>query len=300
MKNTVNKKAIVTIIIGKKYREMFDIFSAESWKLYANKYSYDLILLREPLDGSIRAKKRSPAWQKLLILSQSWSIKYKTIVWIDADIIINNKISPDISLNIPENKIGAVDEYEIPNRRSHSIALLSLYAKWKKWGNKKNFIENITPMEYYQKRGIQPNINLINLVQTGVFVCSPKYHKKLFEHIYYEYEDNNGPHFNYEMPAMSYEILKNNLQFWISPKFNYIPIYVMESDNPELFNQSKLQYIIFKIFAKINLRIDFIAHSKKVALLKVYNSGYFIHFAGCSDLMRPLLKFRQKLTAANE
>ena len=149
-------------------------------------------------------------------------------------------------------------------------------------------------MEYYQKRGIHPSIDLVNLVQGGVLVCSPKYHKKLFEHIYYRYEGNNGAHFNYEQPAMSYEILRNNLQFWISPKFNYIPIYVLESSNPELMNESKFQHILYKIFAKINLPIDFIVDSKNRALLKVYDEGYFIHFAGCSYLMRPLIKLMRK------
>jgi hypothetical protein len=89
-------KAIVTLAIGERYLKMFERYCWKNWQVYADKYNYDLIVITDPLDNSERAKLRSPAWQKLLILSQDWSDKYEQIVWIDTDIIINNENAYDI------------------------------------------------------------------------------------------------------------------------------------------------------------------------------------------------------------
>ena len=106
---------------------MFDQLCKHEWTIYAEKYNFDLIVLKQSLDDSDRARLRSPAWQKLLILSQSWSNQYDQIVWLDSDIIINNKNAPDISENLPIELISAVDAYQIPNKEYHDIGLERIY-----------------------------------------------------------------------------------------------------------------------------------------------------------------------------
>ena len=120
------KKAIVTITIGEKYKNMFHKYCKENWQNYCEKYNYDLIVINNYLDNSERAKERSPAWQKLLILSQEWSNNYDQIVWIDTDIIINYQEAKDIASQVSIEKAVAVNEYSIPSKISHDISLKRL------------------------------------------------------------------------------------------------------------------------------------------------------------------------------
>ena len=250
------KKAIVTIAIGEKYLSTFSSICHESWDLYCDRFGYDLIVIAHPLDSSERASKRSPAWQKLLILSQPWSNEYDRIVWVDLDVIINNANAYDICNGVPIEKVGAIDAYSIPTKEIHDISLKSMYANWLDMGVP--FIDNLQPGAYYTNRGI-PGEDLDSVVQTGVFVCSPKNHREIFEDIYYRYEDTNGAEWNYEMTAMSYELIKNNAVHWISPRFN---------------------------FCVGNIEAAFYNGMNQIEYLpRIYNLSIFMHFAGCMNKM---------------
>ena len=63
-------KCLVTLTLGESYKKRFEEYSRASWVSYCNRHSIQLIVLDKPLDDSLRAQKRSPAWQKLLMLSQ--------------------------------------------------------------------------------------------------------------------------------------------------------------------------------------------------------------------------------------
>jgi len=254
-------KAIVTLAIGEKYQLMFEEFCRQNWEAYAKKYGYDLIVLTDPLDNTRRASERSPSWQKLLILSQEWSNRYDRIVWIDTDIIINNQNARDICIGIPLEKIGAIETYSIPTRDLHKIALERSYADYKRRGIK--FINNITPESYYLNRGL-PGKGIDKVVQGGVFVCSPKYHKDIFEAIYNNYEDTYGEWYNYEMPALSYELIKNDIVYWISPSFNFCVSDIISAFYPDKLKENINQSDI---------------------LQNIYQLSFFMHFAGCSNLM---------------
>lgn len=250
------KKAIVTIAIGDKYLAIFNNVCYENWNIYCDKFGYHLIVIAHPLDYSERASNRSPAWQKLLILSQPWSNDYERIVWIDLDVIINNNNAYDICDAVPVDKVGAVDAYSIPTKEIHDIALCQLYDYWKSCSIP--FLDNKTPSKYYTNRGINGE-GLSYVVQTGVFACSPIHHKEIFEKIYYNYEDTHGAEWNYEMPAMSYELIKNNAVHWISPEFN---------------------------FCVSNIEAAFYNGMNPIEYLpQIYNLSIFMHFAGCIDKM---------------
>src|SRR5262245_21889852 len=107
MKNTA---AIVTLAIGEPYLDSWRRLCEPSWKSYASKHGYDIICIDTPLDKSARAQDRSPSWQKCLVLSQDFSHKYQRIVWVDSDILINAKISPNIVDGVPIDKVGGVEQ----------------------------------------------------------------------------------------------------------------------------------------------------------------------------------------------
>ena len=291
MMNKKNKKAIVTLTIGKPYEEMFNNICRPSWTPYAERFNYDLIVINEPLDKTERATKRSPAWQKLLILSQPWSDDYDQIVWVDTDVLINNKWASDISEGVPLEKVSAVEQYSIPTKDIYRIALERLYEKWSK--DNVPFLNNLTPAQFYTNRGVAGE-QLKEVVQTGVFVCSSKYHKEVFEHIYYKYEDTHASDWNYEMPAMSYELLVNNLIYWLPNKFNYCVADVMAAYYPNLLGIERL--LLNRV--KRNLALQFnlkqtLPRDLMVAINNIHDLSIFTHFASCSRLMIPFKSFKK-------
>src|SRR5436305_7949452 len=99
-----NAKALVSLAIGSR-QQSWKRYCEPNWQAYGRKYRFDVLCLDRPLDNSERASKRSPAWQKCLILSQPFAQKYQRIVWLDSDILINNRIAADITEAVPVEKI---------------------------------------------------------------------------------------------------------------------------------------------------------------------------------------------------
>lgn len=286
------KKAIVTLTIGSKYEEMYNKYCKNNWQKYCEKFNYDLIVINKALDFSKRSNERSPAWQKLLILSQEWSKKYDQIVWIDSDVIINHRLAKDIILEVEKENFGAVDAYSIPSKEIYNISLKRAYENYKLNGIK--YIENLNPEEYYTKRGL-PAKDIKNVIQTGVFVCSQKYHKDIFEYIYYNYEDiNKTGEWNYEMPAMSYELIKSDMVQWIPVAYNYNVNDIISAYYSFIFfkNDLLMKNLFKKIINKVANRGDnLILNSLQIKCLnQIYNNGFFIHFAGCQNWISNIKK----------
>jgi hypothetical protein len=107
VKRDTERVAVVTLAIGTKYSMAFDLYTKRSLEAYCERHHFDLHVVRKPLDLSLRAASRSPAWQKLLILSQSWSGRYDRIIWMDSDIYVN-PMAPSIIDGVPPERVGAV------------------------------------------------------------------------------------------------------------------------------------------------------------------------------------------------
>lgn len=289
--NSSNKKALCTLAIGGKYEEMFNKYCRKNFEMYCNNYLYDLIVITQSLDNSNRSNERSPAWQKLLILSQEWSSKYEQIVWVDADIIINNSIAPDITCMVPLHKIGAVEAYSIPSNGIYKISLQRNYDKWRSEGI--SFVDNKTQDLYYKNRGISCG-SIDKVVQTGVFVCSPKHHKEIFEYIYYSYEDEfKSAEWNYEMPAMSYELVNNGVVEWLPEQYNFCVSDITSAFYPFILDSSSNKSFMGKALAKLSRKLKIRICGPKTKLRRqclknIHDLGYFIHFAGCSHMMEEL------------
>jgi hypothetical protein len=201
-----NQKAIVTIAIGEKYYANWKNFCEPNWKQYADRYGFDLVCLDQPLDTAERARGRSVAWQKCLILGQDFAGSYDQIVWIDSDIMFN-ACAPDITTGVPLEKVGA----------AHETTFSPVYLKraFKLWPTA---IINYTPQEYYSRYGLQGDCDKV--LNTGVMVLSPRFHRTILEHVYYSYEEKGGREWHMEMRPLSYELVKANVVHWIDPRFN--------------------------------------------------------------------------------
>lgn len=280
------KVAVVTLLIGEKYLDSFNRYVKAGWEKYCKKHNFDLILIEQSLDDSERGRNRSPAWQKLLILSQKWSKNYDRIVWIDSDIMINYHIAGNITNGVPIELVGACDEFRIPSREFHDIALNRLHAIWKHYGI--DILDDKLPGDYYTTRGI-PGQHLTSVLQTGVMVLSPLHHREIFEKVYYNYGDENGNRWNYEMPALSYELLTANMVHWISPAYNFLVIYAVETFYRGMMHDKPNPVIHFVSRVTNKLFGYRIKQKQNMAELKVFRNIYdlsmFMHFAGYADAM---------------
>lgn len=277
-----HSQAIVTLAIGEKYVQQWKQLCEQNWRVYADQYGYDIICIDTPLDTSERAKKRSPAWQKCLILSQDFSQKYERIIWVDSDILINHAIAPNITQNVPLEKIGAVETWSGPTPELYAEALERMTQYCQILGYPT--IANPQARDYYKNYGLPPDFDTV--VQTGVMVFSPQHHREILEQVYNNYEEKPGGEWNYEMRPLSYELLKANLVHWIDYRFNNIWTTDKYLFYPFLLETKR------NLFTKIKNKLpSFLKKSAKDEYLRYcvntsFMNSYFLHFAGAAHEMK--------------
>ena len=262
-----HSRAIVTIVLGDEYERVWELVCRDSWERYGREFGYDVIAIKAALDQSPRASARSPAWQKLLILSQSWSSRYERIVWLDADIIISPS-AYDISSFVPNREqvgiasneqISAVESHvyreKIHNIRMHpdefarqSATSFGLRTAFEAFG-----IITDDPVEY----------------NTGVLVLAPDLHADLLLDVYQRYEQS-GP--RYEQMPLSHTLQRAGILQFISPRFNWnihiaIILGYIDTVVPEEFIR----------FLRNELR-----------------KAYFLHFPGSMPVLRMLADWREQ------
>jgi len=259
------KNAIVTLAIGSAYSDRFEQLCRRNWTGYAERHGFDLFVIQEPLDQSERARRRSPAWQKCLILSVPDLAGYERVIWVDSDIFLN-PAAPSIVEGVPLESFGVTDEHRFPTPELRRTILREIIANapaegdfnshyWRAW---------LDPGSWHAAWKLPSG--QAHIVQTGVMVLSPKHHREILEHVYHAYEDRG---LNYEMRPLSHEIQAHGLQHWIDPRFNALVWW--------MFLQRSMQG------AQIVTQEDM-----NHFLLETYRRSYFLHFAGAANLM-PLL-----------
>lgn len=259
-----NSTALVTLAIGENYLNQWEKLCRKNWEQYANKYGYDIICIDTPLDNSERAQKRSPAWQKCLVLSQNFSKKYERIVWIDSDILINTSNAPCIVKDVPVEKVGAVNAWQFSTPEGITESMRRIIEVMKSDGAPITF--GLTPQAYYAGYGLSPEFDKI--VQSGVMVFSHQ-HREILEKIYYSYEDKGRPEWDFEMRPVSYELIKAGCVYWIDHRFNVVWFTYKHLYYPFLIKVSQ-EKSLEKIFPSL----------EKLCLSSAYANSFFFHLAG--------------------
>lgn len=266
-----NQQAIVTLAISSAHRTRWHRHCAANWLRYAEQHGYDVICLERPLDTSARAQRRSPSWQKLLVLDQPFAARYERLVWVDADVVIN-PAAPSIVDAVPVERVGAVDEYACPTRERFSKVLAKLYRYWERSGS--GFIRNETTKDFYSAYGLPARYD--SVVQNAVMVLSPRHHRELMLDVYRRYDYDERPDaLNLEMRPLSYELLEADCVSWLDPRFNYV------------WGQYKALHFPFLLNHPDHPRA---AEAASAALADVY----FLHFAGEHDDMQLVRQGRER------
>ena len=245
----------------RRWRDMCEL----GWRAYAERHGYELIVVDQPIDTSPRAKARSPAWQKCLILNPSLAGVHDRVIWVDADILINPG-APPIVKDIPIEAIGAVDEHVYPSAAARLRIIARLVEHWRGIDARisLNWESFLDPAEWHAFAGLPKRGR--HMLQTGVLVLSPRHHRDLLEHVYDHYEDTGGEHLNYEMRPLSFEIQERNLQHVLDARFNALVSMLILQKEMELNRGLSPQDIT-------------------ALLASEYRRNYFLHFAGRHELM---------------
>jgi hypothetical protein len=267
-------KAIATLVVGDQYTQLWKDCCETNWQQYAVKHGYDVICLKGALDTSERAQKRSPSWQKCLILSQDFATQYERVVWMDSDIVINVAAAPDVAEGVPLEKIGVPDYWEQPVPHLYRECLRRMYGFWGEGA-----VVNYDPPQYYKNYGFDRAFDRV--AGNGVMVLSPRHHRELLEHNYNAYEDR-GPAWLAEMRPFSYELLKAGCDHWLDHRFN--------------MNWWELRFLFYPFLLQQPLPSAYAARArrklaqwaegdcfervKRACVNAMFLNGYFLHFGG--------------------
>ena len=266
-----NKIAIVSIVIGKTFIDTWERLCRKGWERYAKECGFDIIVITIPLDTSERAQNRSPAWQKMLVLSQPWARKYKRIICMDADIMITPAAQnildycPDetkVSISESGDKMSASERHIYLERLKNVGIRADCDEAFWVWENKAQF--QLYHIE--SESGVMFN--------TGVLVVSPKHHKALFEEVYAQ-EDVEGGRL-YEQPYFSYVLDKRGLAHKISARFNWGILEMMALYMPD------------KLFKPAEEFSEFDTIVLRYLIRREYSNAFFLHFYGAMGVMMGL------------
>jgi len=258
-----NPKVIfVAMAIGDKYLQEFNRLFRPNLEKYIAKHGYDVRVETELIDKQFgtHVLPQMMTLQKLLLCSQSWSQKYDFVVWIDADILVNIN-SPAIHTRMQnEKKIGIVDEYAQPTPADRIM-----FQKHHGW-------EDNAP-DYYKLHGGFSLPNATQVLNVGMMVMQPKYHRVYLEELYnkvIQEARNPARGFHYEQSSIGYHLQQDKMYTLLPAEWNRI--WAIYRDLHRL--------------ATVNAKDeDLTSHLKQV-----FGETYFLHFAGHTDFHKvPLL-----------
>lgn len=262
--------ALVTMAIGPEYTRAFECWYLPGWQDYCRRQGFDLHVISQPIDQHVDLTRKSLHWQKLLIPSLPRFRDYERIVWVDADILINSRIAPDITACVSPKRIGVVDATswmkapdDIFNQYGRFLFLdaLALSSKNISRVDKcRTLVADMTIADMYRLKGFNPPVD--QYINTGVLVCSPFYHADYFLDMYMRYESNI---WDFENTAVSWELISENIVDFIDDRFNVVWAWEAARHYPFVFD------------------LDFYNSNNDVIRMCVntsFRNSFFLHLAG--------------------
>ncbi len=242
---------LVTICIGEKYLHQYNALFRPSQEKYAKRCGYDFKIItdyiKEPHHISV------VSMNKVLVCDYKLDKDYDFLIFIDADIIVNENAPPIHSEYDFGDKIGVV------NQSQPTLQARILTQKHKGY--------EVTASDYYKLKS-NHDIETDHIINTGVLVIQPNKHKLFLRKIFDTYSKQqigNKAGFHFEQSVIGYEIQKSNLFYFMNMKWN-----ALWANNKYYFNTIRKQNLTLQTF---------------------YDENYFIHLAGhCDFHLIPTIK----------
>ena len=212
----MNKVLLVTIVIGdEEYFNTYKKLFQTSQINYANKHGYDYKVVTDFLDNTFKEHNVSLYFQKSLVCSQTWSLDYDYIIYVDNDVYININSPPIHSYYDFGIKVGVVDEWRQPSEKDKSLVMHF----WDK--------HDKTIKDYYMssmETTIENTTTANFIVNSGVLVFQPKIHKTKMDEYYAQYMPQalNKQHVWFEQASLAIYLFNNDMYLLMDPKFNAI------------------------------------------------------------------------------
>ncbi|MBF0158782.1 MAG: hypothetical protein HQL58_04600 [Magnetococcales bacterium] len=270
-----SREAIVTLVIGDSFRHSWEGAARPGWMRYAEKHDLDVIVIQQPLDGSLLAQSRSPAWQKCLILSQPWSMLYQRIIWVDADIIINPH-APHVCYGVPLQQVGAVINYDQLSLAEKHIRLDRTTASTKPddmpaMQTLAEVAKNFSYFNNFLYRNLESiDTDESRTISTGVMVLSPQHHRAVLEDTYSFPQRTNC----YEQHPLSLLLMQRGLLYELNPRFNWHLFEYFAVHCPKLLAKTK----------DGTIPDDFPWSLFMELVENEFHNSYFLHFAAMGYL----------------
>lgn len=257
-----NDKALVTIAIGEDYIRDWQAFCYPGWRKYADKHGYDILLITSLIDKGPLGTSRPPHWQKLLILQVPEIARYRTVVWLDADVGINAATSPCIVRISDESAVGRRTIGVVPetsDRLRPEDATMSAVIAKRQTESTQTLNQGRTWNDVYRLNGFRTELN--EGFNAGVMVLQPEAHAGLLLNVYRTYQQS--PFSWYENGPLAYDLISKQQTHSLSTHFN--------------INVSLLFYQWYPFLLPPN--------QPDVALLRsavstLYENHWFLHFLG--------------------
>ena len=235
------KVAIVIFVIGEEYERKFEKFFKQNVQYYCQKYDYDLIILNECIKHEPNMDKKKFYWQRMLIPNKFQEYDY--VVSLDSDIYINPEAPPLPLEEIPEGKVGAVNERKYMNNYEWR-EMVQLRMGWERTGKEWHALSG-------ESRDYHDHIN------GGLVIYQPKYHAECFKDLY---EDNISSYMKYhqdDQSILSLYLIDNNIVHWLDERFNKIWIFHREIFYPNFYS---LYEDTCRLYVKNFLGLNYFCH----------------------------------------
>lgn len=256
-------KAIVTVGIGEPFLTLWRRHCQPSWEAYAKRHGYDIVLISNYIDNGPLARRRSPHWQKLLILHHPSVRKYDRVVWLDADIAINANVAPCVVSAVEDPKEVGVVFGEAPNQLGR--ALVDAVNKRQAVLGQTLNQGGRTWADVYRDIGVAINrpvdSGMNEGFNSGVMVLSPRHHLEVFEYTYANYPEFPGSWF--ENGPVSHKVVGDGIARKLDRSFNVNVARLLYSYYPFLLTKEGRDKVL----------------EEKVVRVMLENS-YFLHFLG--------------------
>jgi hypothetical protein len=246
----MGKSSIVTMVVGDRYRDLWQRFCAPNWKAYGTRHGLGLFVIDRPLDSSPLAQRRGLSWQKLLIGTIEALKDCDTLIWIDADIVINAEAAPCILEGVARDRVGAVRYHALLRHPMFAAA----YGRLTAGRMHEDFCADLFrqhDLPYHADR----------MIQGGVLVV-PRERLPLLETTYRKYS-SAGSAQQHEQPFISHELATADALQLLDGKFNAV------------WYEYKLGVYFGDEDPDLNRRF----------VRRVLGDVYFLHFAGNQEDM---------------